>query len=180
MPQNDARPSEFDAATAVHRAEAGGLVAELDPGWDVGGGILNGGYLLAVIARAAVLDSPHPHPVAVSASYLRAPAPGRRRSTVDAGPGGAHAGALVRRPRRRRRARRSSAQVTTATLGDDVPVYSRPDARRPAGGGVPLGASAGDLAPSGVQDVGLRHRGRHPAGPRDRRAGRAGGRRASR
>src|SRR5215204_2548740 len=54
--------SAFDAATTVQRAEGGGLVAELDPGWDVGGGILNGGYLLAVTARAAAMDNPHPHP----------------------------------------------------------------------------------------------------------------------
>ena len=53
MPHNDVPPSEFDAATAVTRAEGGGLVTELDPGWDVGGGILNGGYLLSVAARAA-------------------------------------------------------------------------------------------------------------------------------
>jgi hypothetical protein len=70
VPQTDGTPSAFDAATAVRRAEGGGLVADLDPGWDVGGGVLNGGYLLAVAARAAVLDSPHPHPVALSASYL--------------------------------------------------------------------------------------------------------------
>src|SRR4051812_40208270 len=68
VPQNG--NSAFDVATAVSRAEGGGLVAELDAGWDVGAGILNGGYLLAVVARAAALESPHPHPVAVSASYL--------------------------------------------------------------------------------------------------------------
>src|SRR3954465_8724779 len=68
--------SAFDAATAVRRTEGGGLVADLDPGWDVGGGILNGGYLLSVVGRAAVLESPHEHPVALSGSYLRAPAAG--------------------------------------------------------------------------------------------------------
>src|SRR3954464_6798709 len=55
VPQTDSAPpfSACAAATAVTRAEGGGLVADLDPGWDVGGGILNGGYLLAVVARAA-------------------------------------------------------------------------------------------------------------------------------
>src|SRR5918997_4758877 len=71
VPQDD-EMTAFDAATDVRRAEGGGLVAELDPGWDVGGGILNGGYLLSVAGRAAVLDSAHPHPVALSGSYLRA------------------------------------------------------------------------------------------------------------
>jgi acyl-coenzyme A thioesterase PaaI-like protein len=81
-------PSElpaFDAATAVTRTEGGGLGARLDPGWEVGNGVLNGGYLLAVAGRAAALDSPHPHPVALSASYLRAPAPGP--VTLDVTPG---------------------------------------------------------------------------------------------
>src|SRR5829696_8713005 len=75
VPQDD-QLSAFDAATAVRTAEGGGLIADLAPGWDVGGGILNGGYLLAVAARAALLESPHPHPVAVSASYRRSPAAG--------------------------------------------------------------------------------------------------------
>ena len=87
VPQTD-EPSSFDAATAVQRTEGGGLVAQLDPGWDVGGGILNGGYLLSVAARAAVLESPHPHPVALAASYLRAPAAGPATLTVQPGPSG--------------------------------------------------------------------------------------------
>ena len=124
MPQND-ELSTFDAATAVSRTEGGGLLADLDPGWDVGGGILNGGYLLAVAARAAVLESPHPHPVGLSASYLRAPAAGPTPLTVVPGTAGrtlAHslvtlgdAGepALV-------------VQATTATLTHDASVYSEP------------------------------------------------------
>jgi hypothetical protein len=59
VPQND-EPTAFDAATAIRRTEGGGLMADLDPGWDVGGGILNGGYLLSVVGRAAVQESPHP------------------------------------------------------------------------------------------------------------------------
>src|SRR3712207_5855875 len=70
VPQTDAELSAFDRATAVSRTEGGGFRAELDPAWDVGGAVLNGGYLLGVVARAALLDSPHPHPVALSASYL--------------------------------------------------------------------------------------------------------------
>ncbi len=57
-PSDQQTSSAFDAATDVRRTEGGGLVARLDPGWEVGGGVLNGGYLLSVAARAAVLDSP--------------------------------------------------------------------------------------------------------------------------
>src|SRR4051794_41533620 len=125
VPQTDGTPSAFDAATAVHRAEGGGLVADLDPDWDVGGGVLNGGYLLAVVARAALLDSPHPHPVALSASYLRATRPGPARLTITPGPAGrtlAHSSVLLEGDDGPSQA----VQVTTATLGDDVPVYASP------------------------------------------------------
>ena len=79
MPQNDHRVSAFDAATTVQRAEGGGLVAQLDPGWDVGGGILNGGYLMSVVGRAAVLESPHAHrsPCRPATCVLPRPAPAR-------------------------------------------------------------------------------------------------------
>jgi acyl-coenzyme A thioesterase PaaI-like protein len=125
VPQTDPASSAFDAATAVTRTEGGGLLADLDPGWDVGGGVLNGGYLLAVVARAAVLDSPHPHPVALSASFLHAATPGPVTVTVQPGPTG-------------RTLRHSvltlddaggtalTVNATTATLGDDDPVWAAP------------------------------------------------------
>lgn len=117
--------SAFDTATAVVRTEGGGLLAELDGRWDVGGGILNGGYLLSVAGRAAVLDSPHPHPVALAASYLRAPAAGPVSLVVQPGSGGrtlahstvslADAGGLA-----------LTVLATTATLGDEPSEYSVP------------------------------------------------------
>lgn len=125
MPQNDQPRSDFDAATAVRRAEGPVILADLDPTWDVGGGILNGGYLLSVAGRAAVLESPHEHPVAMSASYLRAASGGPATLTVTPGPAGrtlAHSlitladdgGPII------------TVQATTATLGDEAPVYSEP------------------------------------------------------
>ncbi len=125
-----APPSAFDAATAVSRADGGSLTAVLDPGWDVGGQVLNGGYLLAVAARAAVLDSPHPHPVALSASYLRVTGPGPAVLTVTPGPAGrtlAHALVTVGDPADPTLA----VQVTTATLGGEPPVYSSPPPAMP-------------------------------------------------
>jgi hypothetical protein len=123
VPQTDGTPSAFDAATTVRRAEGGGLVADLDPGWDVGGGVLNGGYLLAVAARAAVLDSPHPHPVALSAGYLRATAAGPAHLAVTPGPAGrtlAHSSVLLAGEA----GPSLAAQVTTATLGTEPAEYS--------------------------------------------------------
>jgi Thioesterase-like superfamily len=156
VPQTDGTPFDFDAATAVRRAEGGGLVADLDPGWDVGGGVLNGGYLLAVAARAAVLDGPHPHPVALSASYLRATHAGPAAVTVIPGPAGrtlAHAQVVLADAG----GPCLAVQTTTATLGTDEPLWSAPPPEAaPVEACLPsVGADSG---PVEATDVGIRHR----------------------
>src|SRR3954469_18727289 len=98
VPQDD-RPTAFDAATTVRRAEGGGLIAELDPGWDAGGGILNGGYLLSVLGRAAGLGGRLPS-AGGGAGRVPGdppPAPGRPVGQLPAGAGG-RAGRADRRP----------------------------------------------------------------------------------
>lgn len=92
--------SRFATDTAVTRRAGGGPLGptydvRLDPGWAIGNKP-NGGYLLAILARAACDAVETVHPLAVSAHYLRAPdsAPaevrtevirkGRRASTVRA------------------------------------------------------------------------------------------------
>jgi Thioesterase-like superfamily len=77
--------SQFDTATAVHRVSPGRYVAEVDSVWSIGGRP-NGGYLMAILARAACLevaetpgDSGRPgslDPLAVSASFPSSPSPG--------------------------------------------------------------------------------------------------------
>jgi acyl-CoA thioesterase len=153
VPQDD-ELTTFDAATAVRRTEGGGLMTELDPGWDVGGGILNGGYLLSVAARAAVLESPHPHPVALAASYLRAPAAGPATLTVQSGPAGrtlAHS--LVTLADDGGPA--LNVQVTTATLGSDASAYAEPMPDVPPVEECFSLAEHRHLAPPGVQVPGL-------------------------
>ncbi|MGY2064585.1 thioesterase family protein [Blastococcus sp. SYSU DS0619] len=161
MPQDDqlaTADSEFDRATTVHRAEAGGYAADLLPGWDVGSGILNGGYLLAVATRAAVADSPHPHPVAVSASYLRATPPGPATLAVTPGPAGrtlAHAGVVLSGAE----GPTLSVQVTSATLSGDEPVHSSSPAPEVPPVEQCLDAQPGaDMGGRPVPAVGLRHR----------------------
>ena len=160
MPQDDQPTTaefEFDRATTVHRAEAGGYVVDLQPGWDVGSGILNGGYLLAVVARAAVADSPHPHPVAVSASYLRATPPGPATLAVTPGPAGrtlAHTGVVLSGAE----GPTLSVQVTTATLSDDAPVHSSPMPEVPAVEECLAAQPGADMGGHPVPAVGLRHR----------------------
>ena len=133
MPQDDhhsALDSAFDTATAVHRTEGGGLLAELDAGWEVGGGILNGGYLLAVAGKAAVLESPHEHAVGLAASYLRAPGAGPATLAVQAGTVGrtvAHSTVVLADAG----GPALSVLATTATLRDGEPEYAVPTPEMP-------------------------------------------------
>jgi acyl-CoA thioesterase len=156
VPQDDAL-SAFDAATAVRRTEGGGLIADLDPGWDVGGGILNGGYLLAVAGRAAVQDGPHPHPVALSAAYLRALPAGPAALAVQPGPAGrtlAHSTVVLSDAE----GPALHVQATTATLGDEPADYAVPMPAAPTVEECLSIAEHRHLAPPGVPIPGLTER----------------------
>ncbi len=83
----------FDEATAVRRQGGEGARASygarLDPQWRIGAKP-NGGYLLAMLARAAVDlanagggQPGHPYPVAVSAHFLAAPGTGPAEIEVE-------------------------------------------------------------------------------------------------
>jgi acyl-CoA thioesterase len=54
----------------------------LDPGWAIGGKP-NGGYLLAILARAACEATAAPAPLVVSGHFLRAPDPGPAEVAVE-------------------------------------------------------------------------------------------------
>jgi acyl-CoA thioesterase len=72
----------FDEATAVKRLDEGRYQADLDGGFGFADA-LNGGYLMAVLLRAAIDASSHPHPVATSANFLRVARPGRAEVWVE-------------------------------------------------------------------------------------------------
>ena len=76
--------AELEAATAVKPTGDDRYEAVLDPHWRIGTKP-NGGYLLAVLARAAVdaAGPEHQHPAAVSAHYLAAPGPGPAEVEVE-------------------------------------------------------------------------------------------------
>jgi len=74
---------EFDQHIAISRQDESTWVADLDAGWSVGGGV-NGGYLLAVVGNALRQTFPSkPDPIAISAYYLSATAPGKATVHVD-------------------------------------------------------------------------------------------------
>lgn len=67
--------TRFSEVTALVEAGPGRFTADVHPNWTIGGKP-NGGYLLALLGRAAAIVGPHPHVIAASAHYLASPVPG--------------------------------------------------------------------------------------------------------
>ncbi|MEV4318757.1 thioesterase family protein [Actinocrispum sp. NPDC049592] len=65
----------FQEATAVEQTGPGEYKVVLDPQWSIGTK-LHGGYLLAVVARAAGEAAKEPHLTAISGTFPAAPEPG--------------------------------------------------------------------------------------------------------
>ncbi|MES9536036.1 MULTISPECIES: thioesterase family protein [unclassified Actinomadura] len=74
--------SGFGESTAVKPVGEGRYEAVLDEGYGIAQA-LNGGYLMAVLARAAVDASPHEHPVSTAANFHRVAKPGPAELVVD-------------------------------------------------------------------------------------------------
>jgi acyl-coenzyme A thioesterase PaaI-like protein len=65
----------FAAVTELVPLAPGRFAATVDARWTIGGKP-NGGYLLALLGRAAVAAATHPHVISASTAYLHSPAPG--------------------------------------------------------------------------------------------------------
>ena len=74
--------SSFSSATAVRRRTDSLYDADLDAGWSIGGKP-NGGYLLAVVANAALDAVGRPHALATSGHFLRPPSAGPAEIRVE-------------------------------------------------------------------------------------------------
>jgi hypothetical protein len=72
----------FEAVTALHERSAGVFGVEISAEWTIAGKP-NGGYLLAMLGRAACRFGPHPHVVAASAHYLATPQLGAAEVEVE-------------------------------------------------------------------------------------------------
>lgn len=69
--------SRFERDTAVVEVGDGRYEANIDPGWAViEGAAPNGGYVMALAARAMRAPLPHPDPITLTAHYLTPPQPG--------------------------------------------------------------------------------------------------------
>ena len=74
--------SDFATVTALAETGPGTFDASVDPQWTIAGKP-NGGYLLAMLGRAAALISPHRDVIAASAHYLHSPEPGPVRIVAE-------------------------------------------------------------------------------------------------
>ncbi|WP_113703937.1 thioesterase family protein [Nonomuraea lactucae] len=114
--------TKFDEATQAIRIDETAYDVCLDPGYAIGGP-LNGGYLMAVILRAAVDASPFEHPVSTTAQFLKAPAPGPARVEVERLKAGRTV-AFMRARLVQGGVTQIECLITTATLADVSPAYA--------------------------------------------------------
>ena len=74
--------SDFNEASATRRISPGVHAADIAPTWSVGD-VPNGGYLLALMLRAALAESTYPHPVSTTAHFVTPPTAGPAEVRVD-------------------------------------------------------------------------------------------------
>jgi len=120
----------FDDATTVRRVSDGRYSAELDGAYAFEQA-LNGGYLMAVLARAALDAAGRPHPISTAASFLRVGRPGPAEVHVESRKSGRTAD-VARVTLVQDDMAVVEAIITTGTLdGDAEPVFSASADRLP-------------------------------------------------
>lgn len=149
----------FVEDTTVRRTGETTFVGEIAPGWDIAGNA-NGGYLLAILARAVTEVTGNPHPVTMTAHYL---APGRVGPvTIEVQQvrvGGRHA-TVMAIMRTEERPLIAALATTTRLQEDTAPLLldATPPSLPPPEECVPMRRppDAGDHSPTFVDQVDLR------------------------
>ena len=145
--------SGLDRALALRTVADGQLEAVIEPGWDVRGNP-HGGYLLALVAEAAVTITSQPDPIAVAASYLEPPRFGPAHLAVDIVRAGRRQSTVsVRMYQDDRELVR--AVVTAGTLGTATPILHSDELIRPD---LPAPDQCRELRPPDAEDIGLHQR----------------------
>ncbi|GAB2475107.1 thioesterase family protein [Jatrophihabitans fulvus] len=147
--------NRFADVSALTPVDEGRFRAHLHPNWSIGGKP-NGGYLLALLGRAATLIGPHRHVVAASAHFLRSPDPGEVEVRAELLRGGRSASQVRARLHAGGQACVEALITTTDLAPDSEPYWS---------GGLP-DPFPSDLFPDGPadRDAALRVPGVNPAG----------------
>jgi hypothetical protein len=116
-----ARRFPFGQVSALSVRGPGAFEATVNPEWTIAGKP-NGGYLLAMLGRAAASVTTHDHVIAASAHYLHAPTPGPVMIEVEPLRDGRSASQVRARLSQDGRAC-VEALVTTSELETDAPPY---------------------------------------------------------
>jgi hypothetical protein len=124
------QPVAFSAVTALEQLEPGRFGGDVHPEWTIAGKP-NGGYLLAMLGRAAVSAGAHEHVIAASAHYLRSPDPGPVTVTATVLRGGRTA-SQVRATMLQGDQQCIEALLTTSTLDADTKPYWTDGAPEPS------------------------------------------------
>lgn len=126
------RMTTFAEAAAVHRIEPGRYTASIHSDFVIRiTGKAHGGYLLAMLMRAALAESPHAHPVATTANFLRPGGEGPVEIRLEPFPPGRTV-AATRASLIQNGKTLVDATVTTATLStSDAPEWSIEPPRMP-------------------------------------------------
>lgn len=118
--------TKFDEATQAIRVDENTYDVCLDTGYAIGGP-LNGGYLMAVLLRAAVDASPFEHPVSTTAQFLKAPVAGPAQVRVEPLKAGRTV-AFARATLVQDGVAQIEGLITTATLHNGEPIYAEKSA----------------------------------------------------
>jgi Thioesterase-like superfamily len=117
--------SLFSAASALAPRAPGCFDAEVSPDWTIATKP-NGGYLLAMLGRAAVTVGEHPHVIAASAHYLHSPVAGSitvRAEVLRAGRSASQVRTQLWQHEQQQQKLCVEALVTTSTLHADSRPY---------------------------------------------------------
>lgn len=140
--------SRFSDVTALVPAGTDRFSATVSADWTIAGRP-NGGYLLAILGRAATSDGPHPHVIAASAHYLHSPEPGPvtvTRTVLRAG----RSASQVRAQLHQHDTLCVEALVTTSTLHPDGTPYWDGGLPTPAPSEPGRGLRLPPVAPTGM------------------------------
>jgi len=114
--------SSYLEATSSRRIDDTTFGVEIDKGWAIGGNP-HGGYLMALVAKAAITAVGDPHALAVSAHFLRPPTGGAAEVRVEVVKRGRTA-STVRATLWQDDKSRLDTLITTGRLPDEDPSYA--------------------------------------------------------
>jgi hypothetical protein len=143
----------FSSVSALIETSPGHFDANVHARWTIGGRP-NGGYLLAMLARAATTTGPHEHVIAASATYLSSPVPGPVTLQAEVLRAGRSASQVRARMLQDGRPTIEALLTTSRLNPDTTPFWDSglPEAGRPIGDCVRVPGRMPDGTPVAIMD----------------------------